>query len=164
MGEFVAWLSKVDWNAVAADIQAIATKANAVADALGGWERVGEGVVAFIAGSWFLRMAAPFATLGIAAAELTFAVGKTLVLGFVAAGDAAVAFEGKAAAALATAQSGLGLGAKMGLAGLLTHVALSVVDPHDSIGSWIDRNVWRAGAAGDFVARHTGGLVGRTYQ
>lgn len=124
VGEFVAWLGKVDWHAVAADIQAIATKANAVAEALGGWERVGEGVVAFIAGSWFLRMAAPFASLGIAVAQLTFSIGKTLVLGFVAAGDAAVAFEGKAAAAMATAQSALGLGAKMGLAGLVAHEAL----------------------------------------
>ncbi len=162
VGEFVTWLKSVDWHAVWIDLEAIGAKANAVAEALGGWERVGEGVVAFFVGSWFLRMAAPFASLGIAVAQLAFAVGKTLVLSFVAAGDAAVAFEAKAGLAFATASKALGIGARLGIGGFIAHETLDAVDPGDHIGAWIDRTIPGAAAADDWVARHLG--FGRTYE
>ena len=162
VGKFVGWLKAVDWNAVGGDMREIAAKAQAVADALGGWERVGEAVVIFIAGSWFLRMAAPFAKLGVAVAELTFAIGTTLVkAGFAVAGDAAVAFEAKALSALAVAGKVLGAAGQLGLLGVVAHEGLTAVDPGDSAGTWIDRTIPGAGALDDWFARHFG--VGRTY-
>ena len=69
IGRFATWLRGIDWPGIWQAMQRIARRANAVAESLGGWERVGEGVLAFMAGRFLINMLAPFG-------KLAWAIGK----------------------------------------------------------------------------------------
>jgi hypothetical protein len=61
--ELNTWLRGIDWGKIATDMRDIATGADSVATALGGWKTVGEGLLIFYGASWVTKMLAPFATV-----------------------------------------------------------------------------------------------------
>ena len=61
--ELVTWLKSINWREIGQEIKEFATHANAVAQALGGWQTVGEGLLLFFAGVWLTKMLLPFAQL-----------------------------------------------------------------------------------------------------
>ena len=63
---FAAWLSSVDWKAVGEGIATIWHNVDAVATALGGWTRVGEGLIVFFTGRFLIQMMLPFAKIAAA--------------------------------------------------------------------------------------------------
>ena len=92
IGKFVTWLKAVDWAGIGTSIKGIGDNANAVASALGGWGKVGEGVLAFFAVRFLAGMLAPFVSIGAAVTKLALAITTELVAAFGVAGTAAETF------------------------------------------------------------------------
>ena len=61
--ELVGWLKSVDCQGMGQGIRDFASHANAVAQALGGWQTAGEAVLLFFGGVWLAKMLLPFAQL-----------------------------------------------------------------------------------------------------
>ncbi len=71
VGELGSYLSNVDWAAVERRWEAWGDKIAYVVDKLGGPERVIEGLIALMVGSFALKVIAPFAELGLAVGSAT---------------------------------------------------------------------------------------------
>ena len=89
---FATWLRGIDWPGIWQAMQRIAARANAVAESLGGWERVGEGVLAFMAGRFLIKMLMPFLQLGLAVGRIANLMRLAFVTAFGEAGVAAAGF------------------------------------------------------------------------
>lgn len=127
-----AWIDRTDWGKVADDV-------GRFIDKLGGLEGIAIGIAA-------ITFAGPIASVASLTASL-LVLSRTLTGG---------------GAAGATGVLGkLGLLARVGVVGALAHGGLSMADPHDDIGSWMDANV--PGAAWIDNAASKAGL-GRSYE
>ena len=80
VGVLATWLKGIDWTAIGKGIGSFATHAKNVADSLGGWKTIGEGLLLFIGGRFLTGMLGPIAAIG-AAIKLAFSP-----LGLAAAG------------------------------------------------------------------------------
>lgn len=126
------WADRTDWGKVAEDI-------GKFVDKLGGLQGIAIGIAA-------ITFAGPIASVLSLTASL-LVLSKTLAGG---------------GAAGATGVLGkLGLLARIGVVGGLAHGALSLVDPNDGVGGWMDANV--PGAAWIDNAASKAGL-GRSYE
>ena len=145
VGRFVEYLKGVDWPAIGAGIDRVLTLTGSVVSALGGWKVAAEVVVGLFAASWAASLLTPLVAVGAALLKLPLQ----------AAGAASEA-EGK------LGRSGLlGSLGKAVVGGAIAHEVLQQVDPNDSMGAWIDRNIPGA-AAVDNLASKVG--LGRSYE
>ncbi|MBW9336196.1 lytic transglycosylase domain-containing protein [Herbaspirillum sp. RU 5E] len=130
--KLAGWIDKTDFAKVADDV-------GKFVDKLGGLEGIAIGIAA-------ITFAGPIASVMSLVAQLLI-LSKTLTGG---------------AAAGATGVLGkLGLLARVGVVGALAHGGLSLLDPTDDLGAWMDSNV--PGAAWvDNAASHIG--LGRSYE
>ena len=148
VGKFAKWLQDTDWAKIGTDIKGIYTAANTVAEALGGWVHVGEGLLAFFAVSWVAKMLLPIAT-----------ITKALIGLPGAAASAAV----KANVELEKVKPGgnwFGRAAQVASSALMADQVVTAADPNDATGAWIDKHVPGASWL-DNAASYIG--MGRSY-
>ena len=92
IGRVVTALKGFDWAGLGQAMKTIAERADGVAQSLGGWERVGEGVALFFGGRFLVQMLLPFLQLGLVAGRIGLAVSGYLIEAFVKAGGAEIVF------------------------------------------------------------------------
>ena len=147
VGRFAAYLQSVDWLKIGHGIAGFLHFTGDVVDKLGDWKGAGELLLGFFAAGFLAKMLVPIVTIGTALFRLP---------------PAAAAVVAESEAALSRGVGGGLLGKLTGMiaAGFVADQALTMVDPADATGAWIDRNIPGASFV-DNAASHVG--LGRSY-